>query len=153
MNPRKLHINKRLSRIGYPGVSIDTFEVRSLPLGELHPPVSVVPVFVEEIKESIAERGLINPIIVVRAPREDIQRHFYKIHGPDSKPLKLPEDRPVINMVWGGNNRLDAIRELGYTHVDCVIIPDFFAAMLVQNAQRDAYNSVRTDAAKAKHHN
>ena len=108
---------------------------------ELWQPVRTVPLFVDEIKKSISMGGLMNPIIVVRTPREDVVRHYQDKHKAISEtlPENLP-DTPVMNTIWGGSNRLDAVKQLGYTHVDCVLIPDFFTAMRVQTEQRNAYD-------------
>ena len=140
-----LHMANRASRVGYAGVVISDFEVRLLPVSELWTPVSIVPPFMQQVRDSIMEEGLLNPIIVVRAPREDVIRHFRAVKAglpegaKDALPKGLPEEE-VINTIWGGSNRLDAVKQLGYTHVDCVLIPDFFTAMRVQTEQRNAYN-------------
>ena len=137
---KSLQVNNRASRLRFPNVVIDSFEVRAMPIDELWPPVRVVPVFVEELKDSIAQAGLMNPIIVVRTPKEDLVRHFEKKNKlfPNWKHPPLP-DGEVTNTIWGGSNRLEAVKQLGYTHVDCVLIPDFFTAMEVQTQQRNAY--------------
>ena len=149
-----LKVNSRASRVVFPGVVINSFEIRSMPVDDLWPPVKTVPVFVDEVKDSIDEQGLINPIIVVRAPREDMVDYFVRakkaIKSPDldpeeSLPYNMP-DTPVINAIWGGSNRLDAIKQLGYTHVDCVIIPDFHTAMKVQDIQRDSYKEIKEES-------
>ena len=108
---------------------------------DLCQPVRTVPIFVDEVRDSISKTGLMNPIIVVRAPREDVVLHYRDKHKATSgaPPNNLP-DTPVINAIWGGSNRLDAVKQLGYTHVDCVLIPDFFTAMRVQTEQRNAYD-------------
>ena len=117
-----------------------------MPVEDLWPPVSVVPVFADELRESIKEKGLMNPIIVVRLPQEDIAKHFEAVNFASKRgPGYLP-DTPVINVIWGGSNRLEAVKQLGYTHVDCVLIPDFFAAMEVQNLQRNAYKKGKASA-------
>ena len=113
-----------------------------MPVEDLWPPVSTVPVFVAEVKESIAKQGLMNPIIVVRLPREDLLTHFASralATKGTGKPSTLP-DTPVINAIYGGSNRLEAVKQLGYTYVDCVLIPDFEVAMEIQERQRFAYN-------------
>lgn len=150
---RVLKINSRASRMAYPGVVINSFEIRSMPVDDLWPPVKTVPVFVDEVRDSIDDMGLLNPIIVVRAPREDMLEYFVRAKSAikprdadpeESMPYGIP-DTPVVNAIWGGSNRLDAIKQLGYTHVDCVIIPDFQTAMRVQNIQRDSYEEVKEE--------
>ena len=117
-----------------------------MPVEDLWPPVSVVPVFVDEVRESIKEKGLMNPIIVVRLPKEDIDKHFEQMNFGRKRAVTSLPDSPVINVIWGGSNRLEAVKQLGYTHVDCVLIPDFFAAMEVQNLQRNTYKKGNASA-------
>lgn len=107
---------------------------------ELWRPVGTIPTFVAEVKASIEDKGLANPIIVVRLPREDLIECF-RIDSRAVPNYRLPKipDEPVINTVWGGSNRLEAIKQLGYTHVDCVMLPDFQTAMQVQDQQRGSY--------------
>lgn len=74
-----LRINSKASRMSFSDVVITSFEVRTLPVESLWAPVSTVPIFVEEVKESIKEKGLMNPIIIVRLPREDVEHHFHQM--------------------------------------------------------------------------
>jgi len=64
--------------------------------------------------------------------------------GPKTIHPHLP-DTPVINAIWGGSNRLAAVKALGYTHVDCVLIPDFQTAMEIQKVQRDSYRELKKE--------
>lgn len=141
-----LRINSKASRMSFSDVVITSFEVRTMSVDSLWAPVSAVPLFAEEVKESIKEKGLMNPIIVVRLPREDIERHFKQMKHARKKPPQLAApDTPVVNVIWGGTNRLAAVKELGYTHVDCVIIPDFHTAILIQDRQRSFYKESKSD--------
>lgn len=142
-----LRITSGASRISFENIVLSSFEVRLMPVEALWPPVSAVPIFVEELKESISEKGLLNPIIVVRLPYEDIIRHFNQSALASQSSMSawghnLP-DTPVVNVIWGGSNRLAAVKELGYTHVDCLLMPDFHIAIQIQNLQRSAYSAAR----------
>jgi hypothetical protein len=147
---KKLHMRSRASFVQYAGVVIDRFPVKAMPLDDLYCPVRPVQSFVDEVRESIGDTGLLNPVIVVRKPREDIVDYFKETKGglksgSDSGsiiPVGFP-DGPVVNMVWGGTNRVYAVRELGYTHIDCVLVPDFALAYLVQERQRNSYVDAR----------
>jgi len=138
----KLRINSRASRIKLAGLVMDTFEVRNLPLTELHCPVREVPTFADRLAVSIKESGLYNPIIIVRTTLEEL-RDYYGERGYDLR--HLPKSDPV-NCVWGGTNRIAAARELGYTSIDCVLIPDFYMAMRLQELQRNAYDKAESRA-------
>lgn len=133
----KLRLRSHASALRFPGVAINTFEVRSMDLNELHCPVRDVPVFADEIAESIAGEGLANPVIVVRGPREDLEAD---IRARGGRGQTLPNDF-VVNCVCGGTNRVSAARQLGYTHIDCVLVPTFTLAMTLQDLQRNSYGA------------
>lgn len=109
-------------------------------LNELHCPVRDVPVFADEIAQSIKADGLANPVIVVRGPREDLAVEIEARGGKDRRQIKLP-DVPVLNCVCGGTNRVSAASQLGYTHIDCVLVPTFALAMKLQELQRNSYGA------------
>lgn len=135
----KLHINKRVSRLAIPSIKITSFEVRCMDIDELHMPVRDVPDFVSEIAQSIKDRGLDNPVIVVRGPREDLVAEILAIGGrADTMP-----DKPVVNCVFGGTNRVTAAKRLGYTHIDCILLPSFILAIRLQEIQRNQYNATK----------
>ena len=136
---RKLRLNSRASRLRLPGLIKDSFQVKALPLEELFCPVRDVPVFSDELRDSIDGSGLHNPIIVVRGPLEDLIEYYREREWSKKN---LP-DTPIVNCVWGGTNRISAAQKLGYTHIDCVLIPDFFLAMRLQDLQRNAYSAIR----------
>jgi len=143
-------MRSRASFVQYAGVVIDRFPVRAMNLDDLYCPVRPVQSFVDEVRESIRDTGLMNPVIVVRKPREDHLDYMRETKGGlKSKdpfdPILPPDfpDSPVINMVWGGTNRVYAVRELGYSQVDCVLVPDFALAYLVQERQRNSYVDAR----------
>jgi hypothetical protein len=138
-------MNKRVSRLAVPTLEITSFEVRCMPVDELHTPVREVPDFVDEIEDSIRVEGLNNPVIVVRGAREDLISEIESIGGrADSMP-----DRPVVNCVFGGTNRVTAAKRMGYTHIDCILLPSFILAIKLQEIQRNQYNaSKRKERAK-----
>lgn len=136
----KLHLASRASRLRFPGVGINSFEVRLMPLDELHCPVRDVPTFADGVAESIKQQGLANPVIVVRGPREDLMRELRET----TEHPRLP-NKPVVNIVFGGTNRVTAARKLGYTHIDCVLLPTFELGMRVQDIQRESYNGTTAE--------
>ena len=133
----KLRLRSYVAALRFPGVAINTFEVRSMALNELHCPVRDVPVFADEIAKSITASGLANPVIVVRGPREVLAA---EARARGSYADTLPQDH-VVNCVCGGTNRVTAARQLGYTHIDCVLVPTFTLAMKLQALQRDSYGA------------
>ena len=143
---KKLRLRNRASYLRVANLAITEFEVRTMAIEDLHCPVRDVPVFAEEVAESIAREGLANPIIVVRGPREDLVRQCLA-RGNTGEHLP---DTPVVNCVWGGTNRLSAAKQLGYTHVDCVLLPSFTLATDLQTLQRQSYNAAETQAVGTK---
>lgn len=139
---KKLRLRNRAAYLRVPHLVITEFEVRSFLIEDLHCPVRDVPIFAEELAGSIAREGLANPVIVVRGPREDLERELLAI-GSSGKTLP---DTPVVNCVWGGTNRITAAKLLGYTHVDCVVLPTFDLATRLQDLQRESYNATEARA-------
>lgn len=133
----KLRLNSGVSYLRIPSLVVDRFEVRSMPLYDLFCPVRDVPVFADELAESISVGGLANPVIVVRGPYYDLYRELRGVTERE-KSLQLP-NKPVVNCVYGGTNRVSAARSLGYTHIDCVLVPTFALGFRLQELQRNAY--------------
>ena len=104
-------------------------------LDALYCPVRDVPAFADELAASIEREGLANPVIVIRGPREDLVAEM-RATGTDGKHLP---DTPVVNCVYGGTNRVAAARKLGYSHIDCLLLPTFALGERVQEMQRDSY--------------
>ena len=138
--------------MAYSGVTIDSFPVRQLAVADLWQSVPVVPAFMREIKNSLLNKGLMNPIIVVRLPREDVTEYFAKTRGSlnisSLRDFSTLPYTPIANVVWGGTNRVEAVRELGFTHIDCVIIPDFETASRIQDTQRSSYKGIKNAASE-----
>ena len=50
------------------------------------------------------------------------------------------DDMQIIQpTVWGGSNRLFIARELGFTHIDCAMMPDFHTAHTLQKCMRESH--------------
>jgi hypothetical protein len=135
----KLRLNSRASRLRNPKLIVNSFEVRCMPIEDLYCPVRDVPIFAEEVAKSIVRVGLANPVIIVRGPRDDLVAQIKERGGSGDN---LP-DTPVVNCVFGGTNRITAARRLNYTHIDCVLMPDFTLGGLLQDLQRASYNATK----------
>lgn len=136
---KPLRIRNRASRLRVNGLAINTFEIRTMAINDLDLMVRDVPMFAEEVAKSIEVGGLANPVIVVRGPREDLTREIVAVGG---KGKSFP-DKGVLNMVCGGRNRISAAQLLGYTHIDCVLLPTFKLALQLQELQRESYNATK----------
>jgi len=138
----KLHLRSRAAYLSIADLAVNAFEVRCMPISKLHRPVSDVPVFVDEVANSIEQDGLANPVIVVRGPREDIVLQYDQAGMPSDR---LPNE-PVLNCVYGGTNRVSAAKQLGYTHIDCILLPTFVLGARLQTLQRDSYSATKADS-------
>jgi len=132
---KKLHLASRVSRLGYRGFVLTTFDVKSIEIEKLYLPVRPVDSFAEDIRLSIKEEGLRQPVLVVPMLRDElIAEYTRRGHGVESVP-----EQPWLLCVCGGINRIHAARTLGYTHIDCLLVPDFDVAIQLQERQRNEY--------------
>ena len=94
----------------------------------------------EKLFDSIQKGELLYPLLVYQAEQE----YWTKNHLPlyESNSPELPKKAPVleteiiraghqyfepkIHVIWSGRQRFQLAKELGYTHVDCVIETNFF---------------------------
>ena len=114
--------------------------------------------FYGPVMEDIKKNGLHFPLLVVKATRAQVveQKNIWKdklVELPfphkqglmnDEKTPKWwidnPENNRIIQLVcWGGSQRLRVARELGYTHIDCAMIPKFTIAHKLQKVLRGPY--------------
>ena len=112
----------------------------SVPKAEIHRGKE----FYRPLKKDIQKNGLRWPIMVVKATREDVKYQKAKWQQAlCDLPFWMAQDMSEIQLVvWGGSNRLYAARELGYTHIDCAILPDFESAHRLQKVMREEYHEV-----------
>ena len=139
----KLRLRNHASYLSIKDLAITAFEIRCMAISELHRPVSDVPVFADEISKSIEQEGLANPVIVVRGPREDLVMQYERIGSSGGR---LLPNKPVLNCVYGGTNRVTAAKQLGYTHIDCILLPTFALGMRLQTLQRESYDATKANS-------
>tara|TARA_B100001093_G_scaffold97487_1_gene89450 strand:- start:3948 stop:4427 length:480 start_codon:yes stop_codon:yes gene_type:complete len=97
--------------------------------------------FYEPVKKSIMENGMDWPIMVVNCTRAELKGQKAKWGNKiNDLPFWMAEDLNVkMNVVWGGSNRLWIARELGYSHIDCAMMPSFEAAHALQKTMRETH--------------
>lgn len=128
----------------YEVVSINQSElIQSVPSAEF---VKGKP-FYKPLKEDIEKSGLKFPIIVVLCTTEQLISAIEKFGSALNK-ISVSTERETHYFIWGGSNRIQVARELGYDIVDCILIPDanFDEAYRLQKIQRESYmneNAVR----------
>jgi len=139
----KKNLDCEFKRGGWDGYSISEIPIAdlwaSVPIAEVHRGV----VFFDAVKDDIAKNGLHFPILVVDATRRELEEQKKRFKDR-MKPLPFwtgdkPEER--IKVVWGGSNRLEVARALGFTSIDCVIMPSFDAARKKQASHRKPYSN------------
>ena len=129
-------------------INDEKFEVKSLPLNECWPSVPRADIhrnvpFYQPVKESIQKEGMHFPIMVYHATRWEIieQKKIWQKH---IEPLPfdktdITNHHKKIYVIWGGSNRWHVAKELGYTHIDCALMPSFDKAYGLQKNFRMPY--------------
>jgi hypothetical protein len=97
--------------------------------------------FYGPVKKSIEKNGMDWPIMVVNCSRHELRGQKAKWRNKiNDLPFWMADDLDVrMNVVWGGSNRLWIARELGYTHIDCAMMPTFQSAHDLQKTMRETH--------------
>jgi hypothetical protein len=102
------------------------YPVKSLPI---HTLVQVCPTtapFGQQVKERIEQEGLALPLLCADMALERLIEWYETYQETKEKqgmlsPNTYPKtDRCIV--VFGGNTRLVIAKELGYTHIDCIVL-------------------------------
>lgn len=98
---------------------------------------------IEKIENDIVQNGMYFPIMVCNVSHKELL--VYK-ESWGKKLNELPFFRNDRNpqskyqwSIWGGSQRLEIAKRLGYTHIDCAILPSVFKALGHQNEMRRPY--------------
>lgn len=147
---------------GWKGSNGVLYPVECLPIAELWASVPIAKnlhrkPFYENVKADIAADGLIFPLLCVHATKQKMieTKKRYKKSICDlpfdiDAPGDLNEKHYVI---WGGSNRVRAAEDLGYTHIDCAIIPELSTAHRLQKDMRQPFKQRYYSAAAANEKN
>lgn len=115
---------------------------QSMPSIDVLPGRNTLP-FKATLIEDIKRDGLHFPIMVVNSTYAQLMEAKTKW---GDKICELPfwhnEVRAEVKYqwsVWGGSQRLDAAKKLGYTHIDCAIIPSIAQAVKLQKEMRKPF--------------
>ena len=96
--------------------------------------------FYKYLLEDIERDGLHFPILVSDPSRTELRRKKkqYKKRMSDLPEWNdgLDEDMQRQWTVWGGSQRIRVAKDLGYTHIDCAIIPSLDEARTLQGKMR-----------------
>ena len=134
---------------GYWEYGKNRYPIKILPVDSLWASVKIARVhqgleFYEPIKKDIAKNGMMFPLLVVTATRREIliQKAIWKdaiLQPPFKQTTNWQDLNKLQYTVWGGSNRLQIVKELGYTHVDCCMMLGFEHARAHQKVQRKPY--------------
>ena len=126
------------------------YKVISLPIDNIFQSVPTAEIvngkpFYQTIKDDIQTNGLHFPIMVVSVRYWQLLER-YSLHRDTMLPPPSGfTNNELIHVVWGGSNRLAAARSLGYSHIDCVIMPNFDEAWSKQSLHRLPYKHLYGD--------
>ena len=100
------------------------YPVKPLPIQSIVQTCPTTTLFTQQVKKRLAQEGLALPLLCVDLALERLIEWYKETEGgnmlsPESYP---PRNRERVVAVFGGNTRLVAAKELGYTHIDCIIL-------------------------------
>lgn len=123
----------------------EKYEVRVLPIKEIY--ISCPKTvnlrgkpFFSTLMEDIKREGLHFPLLVAHPTLSELKekKNRYKNRMEPLPELKEGEEWESSRhwTVWGGSQRIRVAIELGYTHIDCAIIPSLDEARTLQSKMR-----------------
>jgi hypothetical protein len=127
------------------------FPILQLPINDIWqslPSVDVLPSnkklpFKKTLIEDIARDGMHFPIMVVNSTYTQLMDAKKKWGNKVNElPFWHNEVRTDVKYqwsVWGGSQRLDVAKHLGYSHIDCAEIPSIAQAVKLQNEMRKPF--------------
>ena len=99
------------------------YPVKPLPIHLIVQVCPVDPLFAESVKKAIEKDGLMLPLVTADLSLRRLKQWYRYTKGSDMIPPRTyPKNRERAVAVFGGNTRLVAAKELGYTHIDCIIL-------------------------------
>jgi hypothetical protein len=108
----------------FPMENGNPYEVVTMSMDEIQPAsiYQEIPDY-DSLKHSINNGEMEQPLILWPMTQQywqNIHLKFYRRSNPDL-PDKAPEKDGRVLVVWKGRQRYQIAKELGFTHVDCVI--------------------------------
>jgi|TARA_A100001015_G_scaffold170489_1_gene189535 hypothetical protein len=113
----------------------------SVPKAEVHNGVQ----FYKKLSADIKANGLINPLLTVTSTYREllIQKSIWKdriLPVPFKERGENWEDlNKRIYVIWGGSNRVEVAKDLGYTHIECAMMLGFKHARSHQQVHRQPW--------------
>ena len=111
------------------------------------PPVDFLPLvnkpFKKNLIHDIKKDGMFYPIMVVKSSHKDLIEAKEKFGEKISMlPFWHNDHNPQSKYqygVWGGSQRVDVAKLLGYTHIDSAILPSISKAISLQKTMREKF--------------
>ena len=99
------------------------YPVKFLPIQSIVQTCPTTTLFTQQVKKRLAQEGLALPLLCVDLALDRLIEWYKETEGGNMlSPESYPKNRERAVAVFGGNTRLVAAKELGYTHIDCIIL-------------------------------
>ena len=102
------------------------YSINPLPISTLVSVCPIPPAHEIQVKESIQQQGLTHPLLCTNiATKRLIEWYTTYSMKHDKESMCSPNTYPKTDRciaVFGGNTRLAIAKELGYTHIDCIVL-------------------------------
>ena len=131
------------------------YPIKELPISEIWqsvPSVDILPTINKPFKKNlindISRNGMYFPIMCVHTTRKTLIEAVEYFENKGSTMAGLPFWHNDINphvkrlwSCWGGSQRIDVAKHLGFTHIDCAVLPSIAKAMSHQKEMRKPFKS------------
>lgn len=147
----KKELRSKFHESGWTALDGTHYEVRCLPLDKLWPYIGPTETlhrkpFLENLTHDIEADGLYFPVLCISISRKKlvaIAREAKQERGKKLSPLPFDAKTDDLSLdqyvIRGGCQRYHAAKNLGYTHIDCAMIPDFLTARRLQGQMREPF--------------
>jgi hypothetical protein len=119
------------------------YEIKTMAMDEIQP-ASIYEEIPDrdELKDSIASGEMDHPLMLWPVTQDywrNIHLRYYKRGSPDL-PEEAPEKDGEVLIVWRGRQRYQLAKEMGYTHIDCVVEKEQhkIVSMIQRDMKQDA---------------
>ena len=114
---------KRMEYLTSPLDYWESCPIKSLPIQSIVQTCPTTTLFTQQVKKRLAQEGLALPLLCVDLALERLTELYEETtKGNMLSPESYPKNKERVVAVFGGNTRLVAAKELGYTHIDCIIL-------------------------------
>ena len=119
------------------------YEIKTMAMDEIQP-ASIYEEIPDrdELEDSIASGEMDHPLMLWPVTQDywrNIHLRYYKRGIPDL-PEEAPEKDGEVLIVWRGRQRYQLAKEMGYTHIDCVVEKEQhkIVSMIQRDMKQDA---------------